>query len=99
VSAIPFVYSQTLYDLSLVSCRYAPSVRTQTGIFTDIVEGRFQVRNRTTKYDTKFDVSYGASGVSRGLPVRAVFRPRWWMELELLLAPYSDSATTGQERE
>jgi hypothetical protein len=28
---------------------------------------------------------YGASGELCGVPVRAVFRPRWWMEVELLL--------------
>jgi hypothetical protein len=85
VSAVPFVYSQTLYDLSLLSCTYAPSLRTKAGIFADVVEGRFQVRNRTTKDETKFGVSYGTSGALLGLPVRAVFRPRWWMEIELLL--------------
>lgn len=99
VSAIPFVYGQTLYDLSLLSCTYAPSLRTKTGIFAHVVEGRFQVRNRTTKYETKFGVSYGASGAWLGLPVRAVFRPRWWIEIALLLDPSAGSATTSLDEE
>ena len=93
LAAIPFVYGQTLYDLSLQSCTFASSVVTKTGIFTDVVQGKFQVRNRTTRYETRFDVSFGTSGAWRGLPVRAVFLPRWWMEIELLLDPGVGSTT------
>ena len=85
VGAIPYVYNRTIYDLSLLSCNYEPQLRTETGTFTDVVDGRFQVKNRTTKDETRFRVSYGISGELRGVPVRAVFRPRWWMEIELLL--------------
>lgn len=83
--AVPFVYGQTLYDLSLLSCRYEAVLKTTTGTFAEVVEGRFEVKNRVTKYETKFRVFYGASGELAGLPVRVIFRPRWWMELELLL--------------
>ena len=92
VSAIPYVYARTIFDLSLLSCTYEPELRTKTNTFADVVEGRFQVRNRTTKYETRFHVSYGTSGKLRGLPVKAVFRPRWWMEIELLLDRSNGSA-------
>ncbi len=85
VRALPYVYNRTVYDLSLLSCFYEPELRTKTATFADVVDGRFQVRNRTTNYQTKFRVSYGISGELQGVPVRAVFRPRWWMEIELLL--------------
>jgi len=86
-STIPYVYNRTLYDLSLLSCDYEPQLRTKTGTFADVVDGQFQLRNRTTNDETKFRVSYGISGELHGVPVRAVFRPRWWMEIELLLEP------------
>lgn len=92
VSAVPYVYGQTLYDLSLLACTYEPRLRTKMDTFADVVEGRFQVRNRTSGYETKFRVSYGTVGELRGLPVRAVFRPRWWMEIELLLDRSGGSA-------
>jgi hypothetical protein len=85
VSTLPYVYNRTLYDLSLRSCVYEPQLGTKTATFADVVDGRFVVRNRTTNYETKFRVSYGISGELSGVPVRAVFRPRWWMEIELLL--------------
>jgi hypothetical protein len=75
-NTVPYVYNRTIYDLSLLSCDYEPQ---------DIVVGRFLVKNRSTKRETKFRVSYGTSGELAGVPVRAVFRPRWWMEIELLL--------------
>jgi hypothetical protein len=85
VPAVPYVYNQTLYDLSLLSCDHEPELRTKTGTFAEVVDARFQVKNRTTKHETKFRLFYGTSGELRELPVRAVFRPRWWMEIELVL--------------
>jgi hypothetical protein len=85
VPAVSYVYNQTLYDLSLLSCGYEPELLTATGTFAGVVDGRFQVRNRRTKYETKFRVFYGTSGELREVPVRAVFKPRWWMEVELVL--------------
>jgi hypothetical protein len=67
-------------------------IPTKTNVFAHVVEGRFQVKNRTTKSETKFLVSHGTSAELRGLPIRAVFRPGWWMEIELLLDRSAASA-------
>ena len=85
VSPVPYVYNQALYDVSLLSCEYRPQLRTKTGTFADVVDARFQVRNQTTHYETKFHLFIGASGELRGLPLRAIFRPRSWLEIELVL--------------
>ena len=85
VRSIQYLYHQTIFDLSLASCEFRPSLRTKRGTFTDVVDGRFQVRNQQTGEITKFQVAFGTSGRMRDLPVRAVFRPRWWLEVELLL--------------
>ena len=86
---IPYVYSQTVYDLWLLSCVYIPQSRISNGTLAPVVDGRFRVRNRTTKNETNFRLSYGTTGTLRELPVRAVFRPNWWMEIELVLDPTS----------
>jgi hypothetical protein len=91
VPAVPYLYNQTLFDLSLLSCDYHPELQTKTETFANVVDGRFQVKNRTTKNETKFRVFYGTSGELHGQPVRAMFRPRWWMEVELVL----DRSTGG----
>ena len=92
IPAVTFVYGRTLFDLSLLSCKPESELKTKSFTFADVIDGRFQVRNRTTHDETKFRVVYGASGELCGVPVRAVFRPRWWMEVELLLdRPRADS--------
>jgi hypothetical protein len=90
--AIPYVYNQTLYDLSLSSCKREPELRTSTGTFADVVDGRFRLRNRRTNNETTFRLFYGASGGLRALPIRALFRPRWWLEVELVLDPSAAGA-------
>lgn len=85
VSPVPYVYNQALYDVSLVSCDYKPQLRTKTGTFAGVVDARFDVRNRATHDETKFHLFIGTSGELRGLPLRAIFRPRSWLEVELVL--------------
>ena len=89
VSGVPFVYAQTLYDVSLVSCTFEPTFQTKSGVYPNVSDGRFQIRNRTTKVETSFRVWFGTSAEWRGVPVQAVFRPRWWMEIELVASEAS----------
>jgi hypothetical protein len=85
VPVVRYVYNQTIYELSLASCDGKPELRTKTGTFADVIDARFQLRDGKTNYETKFRMAYGTSGDLRGVPVRAVFRARWWMEIELEL--------------
>jgi len=34
---------------------------------------------------TRFQVRYGSSGALAGVPVHAVYQPRWWFEVQLVL--------------
>jgi hypothetical protein len=72
-----YVYGDTIYDLTLRHSRPTP---TEAGE----LESDFVVRNRTTGSTSQFQISYGTSGGNR-VARRIVFRPRWWLELELLL--------------
>lgn len=85
VPAIRYLYNQTLFDLALESCRYEDVVSAGSASYNDIVDGRFRLKNLTTKHVTTFHMAYGASGELRGVPVRATFQPRWWMEIDLAL--------------
>jgi hypothetical protein len=95
VSTLPYVYGQTLYDLTLASCTHEPTLQIGERTLADVIDGRFQVKNRTTKRETEFRVHFGASGNLRGVPVRVLFRPRWWMEVELVL----DHPSSGEPGE
>jgi hypothetical protein len=89
---VRYLYNQTLYEVSLESCRYEPEFQTRTATIADLVDGQFQITNMTTKSETGFRILYGASGDLAGVPVRAVFRPRWWMEIELVLQDTGDAS-------
>jgi hypothetical protein len=74
-----YVYSGRLYDLTL----RASEMR------NGALESDFQIRNRATGSTTDFRVAYAATGPDAEVPVRIVYLPRWWLELELQLAPAS----------
>jgi hypothetical protein len=87
VQPIAYLYNQKLYDLSMRSCSPRAELRTAAATYADVIDGRFQVRNRISTEVTSFAVTYGTAGELSGQPVRIEFRPRWWIEVELLLHP------------
>lgn len=97
VPAVRYLYNQTIYDLSLESCRTEPQFRTGTDTFADVVDGRFQLTNTRTKHETNFRIAYGASGDLSEVPLRAVFRPRWWIEVELVIVPGRSAEQAGRQ--
>jgi hypothetical protein len=80
-----YFYNHTLYDLSLTTCEYEAELRTKVAVYRNVVDGHFEIRNRTTREVTRFQITFASSGALAARPVRAVFRPHWWIELELLL--------------
>lgn len=99
VAVASYVYNQTVYDLALVSCEPEPELRLASRVVEHAIDARFRLRNRTTKHDTRFRLVYGTSGELRAVPVRAVFRPQWWMEVELELSGDPGWSHAGRPKE
>lgn len=74
-----YVYGGRLYDLTLGASR-TPDARVPA-----VIESEFQIRNRATGSTTEFRIAYAVAGADAEVPVRIVYRPRWWLELELQL--------------
>jgi hypothetical protein len=72
-----YVYAGRLYDASLRSA----TVSRDRGV----IDGEFQVLNRTTGSTTAFRIAYGAEGTDAEVPARITYRPRWWLEVDLQL--------------
>lgn len=85
VAPVTYLYKQSLYDLRLTGCSYRAELRTKAGAYPDAIEGRFEIRNRASGARQGLQIAYGTTAALRDVPVRIVFRPRWWMEAELLL--------------
>jgi hypothetical protein len=90
-----YFYRRTVYDLELVTCERVAQWRHGSASFADLIDGRFLVRNRTTRTETAFRVVYHASGLEAGVPVRVVFRPQWWIEIELVRAAAGRPSVSG----
>jgi hypothetical protein len=74
-----YVYGGRLYDVTLGESR-TPDPRAPA-----VVESEFEIRNRATGSITAFRIAYAVTGPDAEVPVRIVYRPRWWLELELQL--------------
>jgi len=80
-----FVWDRGLYDLT---CSSRPFRAPKDGGIrcSGCLESEFRIRNRATGDKTTFRLTYSTDGPLSGIPVRIVYRPRWWFEAELTLA-------------
>ena len=95
VPVVRYLYNRDLFDLSVDECSVERELETGTQTFGDVIDGRFHLKNLTTRNAMTFHVAYGTSGDLRGIPVRMMFRPRWWMEIELELNRSSAARLTS----
>jgi hypothetical protein len=84
-SAQVFVYDRGLYDLTLVASRPVPFIQAGSTACRNCLASDYEVRNRATGNTTRFHFTYGTAGALAEVPVRIVYRPRWWFEAELTL--------------
>ncbi|MBI4263465.1 MAG: hypothetical protein HY657_03735 [Acidobacteria bacterium] len=83
--AVPYIYNGTLCDLTLRASDRRRTTEIGSRSYEDVIHARFEARNRVTGKTTEFELSYGASGSLAEIPVHAVYRPRWWLQVELFL--------------
>jgi hypothetical protein len=83
--AVGFVYKEAVYDLRLRHARFMPEARFKDRAFTNVLAGRFEIRNRASRNLTRFQIAWGTDGPLTGIPVQIVYRPNFWFEAELIL--------------
>jgi hypothetical protein len=79
-----FVYAAKLYDVSVAESRVLAGVTVCGQEYQDVIESEFITRRRGDARPTKYRVLYGARGPLREVPIRAVYRPYWWFEAEVV---------------
>lgn len=80
-----YVYNGRLYDLTMRSLEEHADFASGGRRYGPALEAEFEAFNRTTRHRTKFSIVYGRAGELAGVPLRIVFRPKWWFEAELVL--------------
>ena len=83
--AVPYVFGDRLYDVTLTSTRRLDEYRDGDRRYTDMVRGKFEILTRATGDRTRFELVYGRTGELAGVPVLITFQPRWWLKVELHL--------------
>ncbi len=85
------VYMGNAYQLTLRSATLVPRPLVNGRSYGPAVDAGFEVRNRATGAVSQFEMLFGVAGAEAETPLRIVYRPRWWIELELLLEETSAS--------
>jgi hypothetical protein len=91
---LPYFYNNTFYTLKMRKCDFRSDFQIGDRVFSGVIRAEFETTNLSTGRQTPFYLVYGADGDLRAVPLRIVFRPRWWFEAELVL----DDRAESQER-
>lgn len=88
-----YSFSGSLFELRRQSTREVQEIAINGRTFRRLLESVFETRNHSNGQRSNFSITYGVRDPIDGIPVRIVYRPRWWFEAEMLL---DDNAAASQ---
>lgn len=80
-----YAFSGSIFELRRQSTREVRQIAINGTTFRQLLESAFQARNLSNGQLSNFSITYGIQNPIDGIPVRIVYRPRWWFEAEMLL--------------
>ncbi|HOC19097.1 MAG TPA: glycosyltransferase family 39 protein [Vicinamibacterales bacterium] len=80
-----YVYGGKVYDVTIRSSKALARAAYQGVEYRDLIESEFQAKARSGGGGSKFKLAYGTEGPLREVPIRIVYRPKWWFEAEMVL--------------
>jgi hypothetical protein len=97
---IKYAYFGRLYELRRTRATPIPAVQIGRRSVGPAIAADFVT---TSTYDgerTRFSITYATAGPLAGVPLRVVYQPRWWMQVELTIddEPGASTATDGAQR-
>ena len=84
-NTIGYVYKDSTYDLNARRVQSIAELKTEAGVFRNLLRAEFTIRNRQTNDSTRFNMTYGLDGALAGVPVEATYQPNWWLKVRLEL--------------
>jgi hypothetical protein len=82
---LSFVYFGTFYDLAMKSNELMKTTTIDGKRYSNVARADFEIKNRSNGETTKFQITFGIDGALAGIPVHAIYQPRWWFEVQLFL--------------
>jgi len=83
--AIAYVYHGRIYELTATRTLAMPTAEIGGSAYEHVIASQFQIKNTHTGERTDFSITYTADGPLAETPLIAVYRPRWWLEVQLTL--------------
>jgi hypothetical protein len=80
-----YVYNARIYTLTLASSQFIGGQEYDGRKYSNLVQNDFDITMKGFTWKEKFTVAYAMEGPDVELPVFAVYQPRWWFKVELLL--------------
>ncbi len=80
-----FVYGNKIYRATTRSSRFLARTTIRGRVFTNVIESEFDARQAGKGSGSRYRLVYGTEGELREVPVRIVYRPKWWFEAELVM--------------
>ena len=80
-----YVYGGRVYQATTRSSRFLAKTTIRGRLFTSVIESEFETRQAGRDKGSRFRLVYGTEGDLREVPVRIVYRPKWWFEADLVL--------------
>jgi hypothetical protein len=100
--SLNFVYNASLYKLEILSVRPVEASRLRpqwkAGGVREVSGIRFRCFNTVKRTRTDFELWVPRTGELKGIPVRILLQPRWWLRLQMDLDPAGSSQTGGGRR-
>jgi len=82
---VSYVYFGVFYELTMKGSTALKTATIDGKKYTNLAKSDFEIKNRSNGETTKFQLTYGTEGPLAGVPVHAVYQPRWWFEVQLFL--------------
>ena len=88
---LTYVYHGKFYELRGTSVQFKPAFAVNSSHHARAVSGQFAIKNLADGEETRFGLSYAIDGGLDEVPLTISYQPRWWMQVNLVLA---DDAST-----
>ena len=92
---LTYVYHGKFYELRGASVQFKPTFEVNASRYARVVSAQFAMKNLADGEETRFALSYAIEGGLAEVPLTISYQPRWWMQVNLVLADDVDSPLMG----
>jgi hypothetical protein len=95
---LTYVYHGKLFALRGSSVHVEPTLEVGGSRYGPVIDAQFAMRNLANGEETAFSITYALDGALAEVPLTMSYQPKWWMQVNLVLADRDEAplAAGGQ---